>query len=210
MTRDELALLLETSPVNETTEFAGDADDLRRAAGTAPTTPAAVLIALLDRPGGPSVLLTQRTAHLNDHAGQISFPGGRAEPGDPDATCTALREAEEEVGLARSLVDVLGCLPAYTTGSGFLVTPVVGWVVPPVTFTPDPYEVAEVFEVPFAFLMDSGNHRIETARFRGREYRYYAMPYRGRYIWGATAGMLVSMQRVLAAARDQSANLFPD
>ena len=153
------------------------------------------------------VLFTQRTDHLNDHPGQISFPGGRVEPGDADATATALREAEEEVGLPRSFVDVLGSLPEYTTGTGFVVTPVVALIRPGFTPRPDPFEVAEVFEVPLSFLMNPGNHRRHAVEFGGVRREFLSMPWQGdgphgprRYfIWGATAAMLRNLYRFMIA-----------
>lgn len=203
MTRNELIDLLNVRPISESIDSSDDGGQ-PRAGPHDILTRASVLIPVINRGHGSTVLFTQRTAHLYDHAGQISFPGGRAEEDDPDPAFTALREAEEEVGLARSHVEVLGRIPEYRTGTGFLVTPVVGWVETPVTFTPDPFEVAEVFEVPLRFLMDAANHRVETAFFRGRMRTYYALSFEGRYIWGATAGMLVSLYRVLAGARGET------
>ena len=162
-------------------------------------TPAAVLVPLINRPHGVSVMLTQRTAHLNDHAGQISFPGGRVDPGDVDRVYTALREAEEETGLARELVTILGSLPDYDIPTGFRVTPVVGWIEPPVRFAPDPFEVADVFEVPLTHFLDPGNHQRHSDERNGRRRHYFSMPYEGRYIWGATAGMLHMLYRALSA-----------
>jgi len=162
-------------------------------------TPAAVLVPLINRPDGVTVMLTQRTAHLNDHAGQISFPGGRVDPGDVDRVFTALREAEEETGLARELVTILGSLPEYDIPTGFRVTPVVGWIEPPVSFDPDPFEVAEVFEVPLGHFLDPDNHQRHSDEKNGRRRHYYSMPYEGRYIWGATAGMLHMLYRALSA-----------
>ena len=160
-------------------------------------TPAAVLVPLVDRPAGLQVLLTQRTAHLSDHAGQISFPGGRAEPSDPSLAATALRETEEEVGLPAATVSVLGCLPDYETVTGFRVTPVVGWVDPPFKLRPDPFEVADVFEVPLDFLLDPA-HQQRHFRMLGETRRdYWAIPWKDRYIWGATAAMLVILDRTL-------------
>lgn len=159
--------------------------------------PAAVLIPLVQRPQGLTVLLTQRTAHLNDHAGQISFPGGRADPGDTSPEMTALREAEEEVGLPRHQVRILGRLVDYHTVTGFAVTPVVGYIVPPFPINPDPFEVAEVFEVPLEFLMNPANHQHHTTSYQGRERSFYAMPYQGRFIWGVTAGILMNLYRAL-------------
>jgi 8-oxo-dGTP pyrophosphatase MutT (NUDIX family) len=164
-------------------------------------TAAAVLIALVERDEGLSMLLTQRTAHLTDHAGQISFPGGRAEDYDASPIDTALREAEEEIGLQRRHVDVLGTLPDYVTGTGYRVTPVVGLVKPPFELTPDENEVAEIFEVPLAFLMNAANHRrlsFDLPEGAGRR-SFYAMPYERFFIWGATAGMLRNLFHFLRA-----------
>jgi 8-oxo-dGTP pyrophosphatase MutT (NUDIX family) len=160
-------------------------------------TPAGVLIALVNRGDNVHVVFTQRTEHLSDHGGQISFPGGRAEESDAGIIDTALRETEEEIGLPRQQVEVLGTLPDYHTVTGYRVTPVVGWVEPPVSFKPDPFEVADVFEVPLSFFLDAANHQRHSLMRDGVERFYYAMPYNGRYIWGATAGMLVTLQRVL-------------
>jgi 8-oxo-dGTP pyrophosphatase MutT (NUDIX family) len=166
---------------------------------------AAVLVPLVVREEGITVLLTQRADHLNDHAGQVSFPGGRHEPFDASATATALREAQEEVGLDPERVEVLGSLPDYLTGTGFRVTPVVGLVHPPFTVKADSLEVAEVFEVPLSFLMDPAHHEVRVFRWEGGERRFFAMPYpRGDaagdyFIWGATAGMLRNFYRFLAA-----------
>jgi 8-oxo-dGTP pyrophosphatase MutT (NUDIX family) len=156
-----------------------------------------VLVPLIDRPEGLQVLLTQRTAHLKDHAGQISFPGGRAEPEDPDAVATALRETHEEVGLPADHVRVIGRLDNYITSTGYEVAPVVGLVRPPFPVKPDPYEVAEVFEVPLAFLVDPRNHERHSREWQGRTRYFYVLPYRDRYIWGATAGMLVNLALLL-------------
>ncbi|MGB4911508.1 MAG: CoA pyrophosphatase [Candidatus Dechloromonas phosphoritropha] len=160
-------------------------------------TPAAVLFPIVQRAGGQTVLLTQRTAHLRDHAGQISFPGGRIEAGDPSPVHAALRETEEEVGLAREHVEILGFLPEYHTGTGFRVTPVVALVTPPFVLVPDPFEVAEVFEVPLAFLLDPANHQRHSLYYRGALRHFFAMPYRNYFIWGATAGMIRSLSERL-------------
>ena len=162
-----------------------------------PLKPAAVLVPIVNRPDGPTVLLTQRTAHLKKHAGQISFPGGGVEAGDPHHVETALRETEEEIGLHRRHVTLLGRLSMYETSTAYGVTPVVGWVEPPFDLVIDDFEVAEVFETPLAFVLDRRNHRKETAMRDGVERSFYVMPYEGRRIWGATAGMLVNLTDML-------------
>lgn len=162
---------------------------------------AAVLVPLVQRQGGLTMLLTQRTAHLNHHPGQISFPGGRAEWYDSSPIETALRESEEEVGLQRRHVDIIGVLPDYVTGTGYRVTPVVGLVTPPFELTADPGEVAEIFEVPLSFLMDGQNHQrlsVDLPEGAGRR-SFYAMPYQRFFIWGATAGMLRNLFHLLRA-----------
>ncbi len=166
-----------------------------------PVTEAAVLVLLVHRPDVINVLLTQRTAHLEDHAGQISFPGGRVEPSDASREETALRETEEEIGLGRAGVELLGRLPDYEIPSGFRITPVVGWVEPPFDLKPDPFEVEAVFEAPLEYFLDPSNYQRREYRFRGRHRHYMAIPFEGRYIWGATAGMLYSLCRMLAACR---------
>jgi 8-oxo-dGTP pyrophosphatase MutT (NUDIX family) len=178
------------------------ADDLERQKAIAanPLRPAAVLVLVIAHAESPSIVFTQRTRHLADHAGQISFPGGRCHDDDCTPERTALRESEEEIGLDTSRVQILGQLPEYHTSTGYNVTPVVGWIDPPVSFRPDPSEVDEVFEVPLAFLLDTRNHRYESAFFKGRIRNYWAMPYGRRFIWGATAGMVVTLQRILAGA----------
>ncbi|PKO49114.1 MAG: CoA pyrophosphatase [Betaproteobacteria bacterium HGW-Betaproteobacteria-4] len=162
-----------------------------------PLTPAAVLFPIVLRDGGQTVLLTQRTAHLRDHAGQISFPGGRVEAEDLSPSHTALRETEEEIGLPRERIEILGFLPEYRTGTGFRVTPVVALVQPPFDLRPDPFEVAEVFEVPLAFLLDPANHQQHSLHYRGALRNYFAMPYGDYFIWGATAGMIRSLSERL-------------
>lgn len=175
------------------------ADDLEKqlASSHLALKPAAVLLLVVNHPAEPTVVFTQRTAHLADHAGQISFPGGRCDEADSTPDRTALREAQEEVGIAAECVEVLGRLPEYRTSTGFAVTPVVGWAEPPMAYRPDPDEVADVFEVPLSFLLDSRNHRYESAFFKGRMRKYWALPYGERFIWGATAGMLVTFQRIV-------------
>ena len=170
-------------------------------------TRASVLVPIVDR-DEPTVLLTQRSDHLSDHPGQIAFPGGRAEAYDVDATATALREAQEEIGLPASQVDVLGAMPLYTTGTGFLVTPIVAIVQPAFSMRADPFEVAEVFEVPLAFLMDPSHHRHHVIEVGGVRREFLSIPWQGvdaqghprRYfVWGATAAMLRNLYRFLSA-----------
>ena len=160
--------------------------------------PAAVLVPLVDHAEGMSVLLTQRTAHLSAHAGQISFPGGRIEEDDADAIAAALRETEEEVGLPRDNVSVVGRLDTYVTGTGFEITPVVGIVAPPYPLTIDPFEVAEAFEVPLSYILDRRNHQRVERQSGGYMRAFFVLPYEGRNIWGATAGILVNLAEVLA------------
>lgn len=160
-------------------------------------TEAAVLVPLVNREAGVQVLLTLRPEHLRDHAGQVSFPGGRVEPGDVDREATALREMNEEIGLASGQVTLLGHLPGYEIPSGFRITPVVGWIEPPFALRPDPFEVADIFEAPLDYFLDPANYQRREYRFRGRHRHYLAIPYEGRYIWGATAGMLYSLCRML-------------
>jgi len=162
--------------------------------------PAAVLVPLVNRPLGLQVLLTQRSADLPDHPGQISFPGGRVEPADASSAAAALREATEEIGLPPDRVSVLGHLSDYETVTGYRVTPVVGWVEPPFDVRPDPAEVADVFEVPLAFLLEPSNQQRHFRMVGDRRRDYYAIPYGERYIWGATAAMLLILDRTLRAA----------
>jgi 8-oxo-dGTP pyrophosphatase MutT (NUDIX family) len=164
-----------------------------------PIRPAAVLIPVVDHPQ-PTVLLTQRSAHLNDHAGQISFPGGKIDATDASPLETALREAEEEVGLKREFIDPIGYLDLYGTSFGFRILPTVARVRPGFELHINRSEVDDAFEVPLAFLMDPANHQLHSKEFRGMERYYYAMPYEERYIWGATAGILrVLYERIFAS-----------
>jgi len=144
-----------------------------------------------------SVVFTQRTSHLKHHSGQISFPGGRAEPEDPTPEFTALRETEEELGLARDRVEVLARMPQYCTRTGFCVTPVVGVLAPPLVLVPDRREVEEVFEVPLGFLLDPRNHERRTREYQGQMVGYYVIQYGERHIWGATAAMIVNLYRMI-------------
>jgi len=183
-----------------TPEFTGDG---QRLAGRS-LRAAAVLVPLVRRAAGLTVLLTRRTDHLNDHAGQVSFPGGRTDPEDADAVATALREAHEEVGLSADEVEVIGRLPTYTTVTAYEVTPVVGLLDPPRALRLDPFEVAEVFEVPLAFLMDPAHHRRHAVEVDGLARQFISMPWgqdpRGEpyFVWGATAAMLRNLYRFLA------------
>jgi len=159
---------------------------------------AAVLVPLIERDDTFDVLLTMRPTDMKRHPGQVAFPGGRMEPEDRDAVACALREAEEEVGLSRAEVEVLGALDPYLTITGYEVTPVVGALKGPVMPIPDPKEVADVFNVPLSFLLDPANHQRVERDFNGLRRAYYAMPYDNRYIWGATAGMILNFYELLA------------
>lgn len=164
---------------------------------------ASVLVPIIMR-DHPTVLLTERTTHLSNHSGQIAFPGGKADEGDVDAAATALREAQEEVGLDPAFVQVLGVMPHYVTGSAFIITPVVALVQPGFTLTPNAYEVADVFEVPLEFLMNPAHHQRHVFEWEGVRREWFSMPYQDdaaqRFIWGATAGMLRNFYRLLVAA----------
>lgn len=167
--------------------------------------PAAVLVPLVDRDQGMNVILTRRSEALRDHAGQISFPGGRIEADDPSPHMAALREAEEEIGVTPSQVDIVGELPQYRTGTGFLVHPVVGFVDAAAAFQPCPVEVAEVFEVPLAFILDPANHRPHEFHHDGRVHLLQAMPYGEYFIWGATAAILIELYQALATEAGEEA-----
>jgi len=162
--------------------------------------PAAVLIGLIKRgPDDFHVLLTKRADDLASHAGQVSFPGGRIDDGDPSPLAAALREAQEEIGLAPDLIEPIGYLDTYETGTGFRILPVVGFVDPQAEFVPHPGEVAAIFDVPLRFLMDPQNHERHAREYGGRTRHFFAFPYQDYYIWGATAGMLVNLwERVFA------------
>ncbi len=163
---------------------------------------ASVLVPIVMRER-PTVLLTERTKHLSTHSGQIAFPGGKVDQDDADASATALREAREEIGLDPSLVDVLGLLPQYVTGTAFIITPVIALVQADFTMNPNSYEVADVFEVPLEFLMDPANHQRHAFEWEGVRREWFSMPYRDsrrqRFIWGATAGILRNFYRLLSA-----------
>jgi len=182
-------------------EFAGDRFRLR----PDPPRPAAVLVPIVAHRSGPTVLLTERTAHLHDHAGQVAFPGGRMDPEDSGAVATALRETQEEIGLAPERIEILAELPVYLTGTGYRVTPIVGLVEPGFELTLDAFEVAEAFEVPLAFLMNPRHHERRRVVHGEIDRTFYAMPWRCErrsreyFIWGATAAMLRNLYRLLSA-----------
>jgi 8-oxo-dGTP pyrophosphatase MutT (NUDIX family) len=180
------------------TLYGDQGTDLERAAARRP---ASVLVPIVQRPQELSVLFTRRTANLRDHSGQISFPGGRAEPHDASPEATALREAEEEIGLDPRRVEVLGKLSDYHTRTDYRVTPVVGLVATGFELRLDAREVEEVFEVPLSFLLDPAHHERHWREFQGRRVHYFAIPYRDYYIWGATASMLVNLYRFLTQQR---------
>jgi 8-oxo-dGTP pyrophosphatase MutT (NUDIX family) len=173
----------------------GDDDAARDALAV---TPASVLVPIIAHTGGLTVLFTRRTVHLRRHSGQVSFPGGRAEAHDASPEFTALRETHEEIGLPPERVEVLARMPQYLTRTGYRVTPVIGLVLPPLELVPDAREVDEVFEVPLAFLLDPANAQRRTREIEGRPVGYYVFQYESREIWGATAGMLVNLYRMLA------------
>lgn len=184
-------------PLQEEQSRRGDHDLNPGMLPTRTLIPAAVLVGLVERPEGLGVLFTRRTPHLTDHGGQISFPGGRIEAGDADAVAAALREAAEEVGLLTSHVEMIGRLDTYVTRTGFEVAPCVGFVKPPALYRPDPFEVAEIFEVPLRFFRDTRNRKLESRTYQGKERLFYAYPWGDYYIWGATAGMLNNLIEVL-------------
>ena len=181
----------DATPEAETWPQAGPAQNGAR------LTPAAVLVPLVSRDGGMTVLLTQRTDNLKSHSGQISFPGGRWEKNDATAEDTALRETEEEIGLSPDHIELIGRLSMHDTGTGYRVMPVVGLIRPPFPLRPDPSEVAEVFEVPLDHVLEPSNHRFETRIHRGSERQFCVMPYGDYYIWGLTARLLVNLSERL-------------
>jgi 8-oxo-dGTP pyrophosphatase MutT (NUDIX family) len=203
--RDWIALRLdplddgEASPAASHSDF--DLDPWRPMDPPAPLVPASVLMALVEREAGMTVILTRRSDSLRSHTGQVALPGGRRDPGE-SAWETALREAEEEIGLDRAFVDLVGLLTPYRTGSNYIITPVVGFVRPGFTLTPNPGEVADIFETPFGFLMDPANYEErEMAIPTGEIRRFYATTHEDRYIWGATAAMLRALyDRLYGAA----------
>ncbi len=160
-------------------------------------TPAAILVPLIDRHDGITILLTERPSHLKSHPGQVSFPGGKCEPDDQTAEDTALRETKEEIGLEPEQIDLVGRLGQRTTGSGFKVTPVVGLIRPPFETFPNPGEVETVFEVPLSFVLDPENQKTETRYIRGVDHQFYVLPFENFYIWGLTARLLIALKDTL-------------
>ena len=177
--------------------LAGDVLDDEAAGGE--ITPAAVLVAIVNRPD-PTVILTLRPETMRRHPGQISFPGGRIDPGDDGPIAAALREAEEEIGLPPGAVEIIGIADVYRTITGFEVTPVVGIVPPDLPLSPHPGEVAAMFEAPLHYLLDPAHQHVRAAIWRGQERHYYEIDYEGRRIWGATAAMIVNLSRRLVLA----------
>jgi 8-oxo-dGTP pyrophosphatase MutT (NUDIX family) len=199
--RDLAALRLHVSPPPFATRGDHDLnpDTAHEMNGGRNPVPAAVLVPLVARAAGLTVLLTQRTSHLAAHAGQVAFPGGKVDAGDAGPLAAALREAEEEIGLARRFVEPLGYLDLYTTGTGFSVAPTVALVTEGFTLNINPGEVAQTFEVPLAFLMDPANHQRQSREWRGKLRHFYAMPYQDHFIWGATAGMIRNLYETLSS-----------
>ena len=185
--------------VTDENRAARSAEGATRAGRGDQPTPASVLIPVIAHQAALNILLTQRASHLYDHPGQISFPGGRADPDDQSPEHTALREAEEEIGLPAHRVEILGCLPHYLTITGYQVTPVVGLITPGHQYQADPFEVAEIFEVPMSFLMNPHHHEHRMWQSPEGARRFYAMPYENKFIWGATAGMLRNLYHFLRA-----------
>jgi len=165
--------------------------------GSTQSTPAAVLVPLVPRQDGITVLLTQRTAHLKHHPSHISFPGGRVESADRERTETALRETQEEIGLAREHIEIIGTLPDYEVTSGFRISPVVAWVEPPFELELDAFEVDSSFEVPLSIVLNPASYQHHDVHFDGKHREYVAIPYQGYYIWGATAAILYTFYRQL-------------
>ena len=195
----EVTALAEQEPnANVPGSYRDDGDAAEIFGLTEPLTPAAVLVPLIERGQGMTVLLTRRTEHLSSHSGQISFPGGRIEPGDTAPVRTALREAEEEIGVAPARVEILGRLANYVVGTGYRITPVVGFIDPETEFVREEGEVAEIFEVPLALVMEPENYHREHMRIKNIDRSYYVLPYGDYRIWGATASILANLRDTLS------------
>jgi len=205
LTLDTIRAALAMPPLGDRSDFDLDPEFRAQQMPGVGQRPAAVLCGLVERHGALHVVLTKRAAHLNQHAGQVAFPGGKVDPLDPSALATALREAEEEIGLAAAAVEVLGALDQYQTSTGFRVTPFVARIDPDWRPVPDPNEVEEVFEPPLDFLMDPANRLRHHHDRWGVRRHYYAMPWGDYYIWGATAGMLKGLSDRLAVLAEQGA-----
>ncbi|HSF96673.1 MAG TPA: CoA pyrophosphatase [Thermohalobaculum sp.] len=206
LTLDHIRAALAMPPLGERSDFDLNPDIRAAEMPGVGKRPAAVLCGLVERDGGLNVVLTKRAAHLNQHAGQIAFPGGKVDAADPSALAAALREAEEEIGLSPADVEILGTLDQYQTSTGFRVTPFVGVVDPRWRPVPDLNEVEEVFEPPLDFLMDPGNRQRHNYLRWGVERQYYAMPWGAYFIWGATAGMLKGLSDRLAILAEREAS----
>jgi 8-oxo-dGTP pyrophosphatase MutT (NUDIX family) len=189
-----------SKPVSNEDAETGKLPDIDRnpwVRGDKPLTPAAVLVPLVMRDDGTTVLLTRRTDHLKDHAGQISFPGGRVDASDRDACHTALRETEEEIGLTSAAIEVVGRLADYVVGTGYLVSPIVGLIEPPFALKPQAGEVAEVFEAPLDYVLNPENIERHSRQYEGTERFFFAITWDDHYIWGATAGMLRNLSNIV-------------
>jgi len=196
LNKEDIRKSLNASP-SRPLDTRGDDDLNPGMAAPEQLTKAAVLVGLVARKNGLTVMLTERADHLSHHPGQISFPGGRVEPHDASFEATALRETSEEIGLDECHIEILGRLDLYNTRTGFQIIPVVGLITPPFELTRDADEVADIFEVPLNFFLNADNHQRQSRQFKGALREFYAMPYQDRYIWGATAGMIVNLYDVL-------------
>lgn len=205
LTRSDIEKAVRMGPLGDRSDFDLDPDIRAEMMPGVPRRPAAVLCPMIERKGRLHVVLTHRAGHLRHHAGQVSFPGGKVEADDASPQATALREAAEEIGMTPDLVDVVGALDPYQTGTGFRVTPFVGFVARRWRPVLDPGEVDSVFETPLDFLMDAANRQRHSRVWQGRERTFYAMPWQGHFIWGATAGILKGLADRLEVLREEGA-----